>query len=68
MPWAPRIDWETASGRTLRQLFAALPAEREWALTLFGSSPLQLARILASYAPDLARRDYRAELKRIAEE
>lgn len=43
MPWAARIDWETSAGRTLRQLFAALPAEREWALTLFGSSPLQLA-------------------------
>lgn len=43
MPWANEIDWDTSVGRTLRRLFAALPSEREWSLTLFGSSPLQLA-------------------------
>jgi hypothetical protein len=43
MPWAARIDWQTTAGRTLRRLIDALPSDREWSLTLFGSSPLQLA-------------------------
>lgn len=43
MSWASTIDWETTAGRTLRELLDALPKEREWSLTLFGSSPLQLA-------------------------
>lgn len=43
MSWASIIDWETAAGRTLRELMDALPKDREWSLTLFGSSPLQLA-------------------------
>ena len=42
MPWATRIDWQTTAGKTLRRLIDALPADREWSLTLFGSSPLQL--------------------------
>ena len=41
--WSPIIDWETPAGKTLRKLFAALPAERQHSLTLFGSSPIQLA-------------------------
>lgn len=43
MSWASVIDWETTAGRTLRELLDALPKDREWSLTLFGSSPLQLA-------------------------
>ena len=43
MPWATEIDWETSAGGVLRRLVAALPSDREWSLTLFGSSPLQLA-------------------------
>ena len=43
MSWASTIDWETTAGRTLRELLDALPKDREWSLTLFGSSPLQLA-------------------------
>lgn len=42
MSWASIIDWETTAGRTLRELLDALPKDREWSLTLFGSSPLQL--------------------------
>ena len=42
MSWASTIDWETTAGRTLRELLDALPKDREWSLTLFGSSPLQL--------------------------
>lgn len=40
--WSPDIDWETPAGRTLRKLFAALPADRNFSITLFGSSPIQL--------------------------
>ena len=43
MPWVTHIDWQTTAGKTLRRLIDALPSDREWALTLFGSSPLQLA-------------------------
>ena len=42
MPWTAIIDWETTAGKTLRRLIDALPSDREWSLTLFGSSPLQL--------------------------
>jgi hypothetical protein len=40
--WSPEINWNTPAGRTLKKLFAALSPDREWAITLFGSSPLQL--------------------------
>ena len=43
MSWTSQIDWDTPAGRTLRQLVAALPADRQYSITLFGSSPLQLA-------------------------
>ena len=43
MSWVGNIDWETPAGRTLRALIDALPPEREVHLSLFGSSPLQLA-------------------------
>lgn len=43
MSWTSRIDWDTPAGRTLKELFAALPTDREFSITLFGSSPLQLA-------------------------
>jgi len=43
MPWVTHVDWETTAGKTLRRLIDALPSDREWSLTLFGSSPLQLA-------------------------
>ena len=43
MPWVTDIDWQTTAGKTLRRLIDALPSDREWSLTLFGSSPLQLA-------------------------
>lgn len=42
MSWATEINWETQAGRTLLLLFRALPPGREYRVTLFGSSPLQL--------------------------
>ena len=42
MHWQPEIDWQTPAGRALRSLIAALPPGREFDLTLFGSSPLQI--------------------------
>ena len=43
MSWSPNIDWDTPAGRTLKVLLAALPEDRQFSITLFGSSPLQLA-------------------------
>ncbi|MEA3213116.1 MAG: hypothetical protein QOE70_6173 [Chthoniobacter sp.] len=43
MSWVGEINWQTPAGKTLRELIHALPNDREWSLTLFGSSPLQLA-------------------------
>lgn len=43
MLWSPNINWDTPAGRTLKRLLAALPANRPYSITLFGSSPLQLA-------------------------
>jgi len=43
MSWPPSINWQTPAGQTLLELIEALPKDREWDLTLFGSSPLQLA-------------------------
>ena len=53
--WSPTIDWDTPAGTTLRKLFAALPPDREYSLTLFGSSPIQLGieRTFASNEVDL---------------
>ena len=42
MSWTSQISWDTPAGRTLKLLFAKLPAGRHYSITLFGSSPLQL--------------------------
>lgn len=42
MSWSPEINWKTPAGEALLALFEALPRNLEWAITLFGSSPLQL--------------------------
>lgn len=41
-PWRPQLDWSAPAGRVLDQLVAALPANRNWEIIVFGSSPLQL--------------------------
>lgn len=40
--WRGEINWDTPAGRALRKFFAALPADRQFRLTLYGSAPLQL--------------------------
>lgn len=43
MSWAPEIAWDAPAGIALHALIRALPEGRPIRLTLFGSSPLQLA-------------------------
>ncbi len=40
--WAGSVNLETPAGRLLRKLGAALPQERRFDITLFGSAPLQI--------------------------
>jgi hypothetical protein len=42
MSWCNEIRWETPAGETLLAFIAALPRERDFRITLFGSAPLQL--------------------------
>ncbi len=40
--WTGEINWDTPAGQVLRKFFAALPSQRHFRLTLYGSAPLQL--------------------------
>ena len=40
--WAGEIDWSTPAGQLLQRFLAALPSERTFHVTVFGSAPLQL--------------------------
>lgn len=40
--WSGEINWDTPAGGVLRKFFAALPINRHFRLTLYGSAPLQL--------------------------
>lgn len=40
--WAGEIDWTTPAGQLLQKFLAALPKERPFHFTLYGSAPLQL--------------------------
>ncbi len=42
MSWLKEIDWRTPAAVALKTLFAKLPQEQRFHITLFGSSPLQL--------------------------
>lgn len=42
MSWCKEIRWATPAGETLLALIATLPRDREFHITVFGSSPLQL--------------------------
>ena len=40
--WSGEINWATPAGGALQKFFAALPPQRPFRLTLYGSAPLQL--------------------------
>jgi hypothetical protein len=40
--WAGDIDWSTPAGQLLQKFLAALPTDRPFHFTLYGSAPLQL--------------------------
>ncbi len=40
--WAGEIDWATPAGQLLQKFLAALPRDRPFHFTLYGSAPLQL--------------------------
>jgi hypothetical protein len=40
--WNGKIDWETPAGQLLQKFVTALPKNRAFHLTLYGSAPLQL--------------------------
>ena len=42
MSWTTGIDWTAPARVALKRLFAELPQDREFQITLFGSSPLQI--------------------------
>lgn len=41
-PWNPKLHWESPAGQMLDRVIAALPDNRAWEITVFGSAPLQL--------------------------
>jgi hypothetical protein len=41
--WRPALNWNSAAGQILILLVSALPKDREFKITVFGSAPLQLS-------------------------
>ena len=68
MSWTTEIDWTAPAGVALKRLFAELPQDREFQITLFGSSPLQigLEKSFLSADVDLFSRDDDTEVVRAA--
>ena len=65
MSWSDHLDWTTPAGKVVRLLIAALPKNHEFHLTLFGSSPLQIAfePTFASADVDLFADEMEAEVE-----
>jgi hypothetical protein len=40
--WTGEIDWSTPAGQLLQQFVGALPGDRPFRISVFGSAPLQL--------------------------
>lgn len=57
--WAGKIDWSTPAGELLRRFVDALPAGRQFEITVYGSAPLQLTldRDLLSGDVDIFSKD-----------
>jgi hypothetical protein len=53
--WKGEVDWSTPAGQLLQRFLAALPKDRQFHITVFGSAPLQLTvdRQLLSGAVDV---------------
>lgn len=64
-PWTPSVNWDTDAGKVLQALLRELPADREFHITLFGSSPLQLGieRTFLSGDVDLFADETHAEIE-----
>jgi hypothetical protein len=64
MSWTAGIDWTAPAGVALKRLFSELPSGREFQITLFDSSPLQvgLERTFLSADVDLFPADGDADL------
>ena len=65
MLWEPSIDWTSAAAGVLKRLFSELPKDREFRVTLFGSSPLQVGidATFSSADVDLLADETRSELE-----
>ncbi len=61
--WTAEIDWATPAGQLLQKFLAALPKDRPFRFTLYGSAPLQLTvdRQLMSGDVDLFSDDDEAD-------
>jgi len=70
MSWTTGIDWSAPAGVALKRLFAELPQDREFQITLFGSSPLQigLEKSFLSADVDMFSKDEDTEVVRAAVE
>lgn len=70
MSWITEIDWSAPAGVALKRLFAELPQDREFQITLFGSSPLQigLEKSFLSADVDMFSKDEDTEVLRAAVE
>ena len=71
MSWLKEINWQTPAAIALKAVFAQLPQDQHFDITLFGSSPLQLGLDSSFLSADVdlfGAFDERAYLKSIVEQ